>query len=321
MDGEERELLEKGLRHAAGNHTGDALDAALGELGWRDALAADARAAVSLLFELQGAANATSSALHDVVLAALDTARTPAAGVVLPPLGGWDAPGRVDGGELAVRGVGTDGLCRRPTAVVVAAATGEGHVAAIVETADLELRPVAGIDPSVGMVEVAAGRVGRRDREPAPPAAWPAALAAGQLALGHELVGAARQMLRLACDHARERIQFGRPIASFQAVSHALADARVAIDAAEAALHAAWDDGSPLTAALAKALAGRGARAARRHCQQVLAGIGFTTDHPLHRYVRRTLVLDSLLGDARSLTRWLGDDLLRTRRLPAILPL
>jgi alkylation response protein AidB-like acyl-CoA dehydrogenase len=86
-------------------------------------------------------------------------------------------------------------------------------------------------------------------------------------------------------------------------------------------LHAAWGDGSPLSAALAKALAGRGARAARRHCQQVLAGIGFTTEHPLHRYVRRTLVLDGLLGDARSLTRWLGDDLLRTRRLPAILPL
>jgi hypothetical protein len=320
MDGEERELFEKGLRHAAANHTGEALDAALGELGWRDALAANARAAVPLLFEVQGAANATSSALDDVVLAPLDPAPTPAVGVVLPPLGGWDAPGRVEGGELAVRGVGTAGLVHRPAAVVVAA-TGDGHVAATVETADLELRPVAGIDPSLGMVEVAAGGERRRDPALAPPAVWPAALAAGQLAIGHELVGAARQMLRLACDHARERTQFGRPIASFQAVSHRLADTRVAIDAAEAALHAAWDDGSPLTAALAKALAGRGARVARRHCQQVLAGIGFTTEHPLHRYVRRTLVLDGLLGDARSLTRWLGDDLLRTRRLPAILSL
>jgi hypothetical protein len=320
MDGEERELFEKALRHAAANRTGEALDAALGELGWRDALAADARTAVSLLFELQGAANATSSALDDVVLADLDAAPIPAAGVVLPPLGGCDAPGRVEGEGLAVRGVGTDWLRRRPAAVVVAA-TGEGHVAAIVETADLELRPIAGIDPSLGMVEVAAGRVRRREPAPAPPAAWPAALAAGQLALGHELVGAARQMLRLASDHARERIQFGRPIGSFQAVSHRLADTRVAIDAAEAALHAAWDDGSPLTAALAKALAGRGAAAARRHCQQVLAGVGFTTEHPLHRYLRRTLLLDALLGDARSLTRRLGDELLRTRRLPAILPL
>jgi alkylation response protein AidB-like acyl-CoA dehydrogenase len=320
MDGEERELFEKGLRHAAANHTGEALDAALGKLGWRDALSADARAAVSLLFELQGATNATSSGLDDVVLAALDAAPTPGAGIVLPSLGGWDAPGRLEGGELAVRGLGTAGLRRRPAAVVVAG-TGEGHVAAIVETADLELRPVAGIDPSLGMVEVEAGGVRHHDRAPAPSAAWPAALAAGQLAVGHELVGAARRMLCLACDHARERVQFGRPIASFQAVSHRLADTRVAIDAAEAALHAAWDDGSPLTVALAKALAGRGASAARRHCQQVLAGVGFTTEHPLHRYVRRTLVLDGMLGDPRSLTRWLGDDLLRTRRLPAILPL
>jgi len=278
MDGEERELFEKGLRHATANHTGEALDAAL------------------------------------------DTAPTTAVGVVLPPLGGWDAPGRVEGEDVAVGGVGTAGL-RRHTAAVVVAGTGEGHVAAIVETARLVLRPVGGIDPVLGIVEVAAGRVPRRDRAPAPPAAWPAALAAGQLAIGHELVGAARQMLRLARDHARERIQFGRPIASFQAVRHRLADTRVAIDAAEAALDAAWDDGSPLTAALAKAIAGTGARTARHHCQQVLAGIGFTTEHPLHRYVRRTLVLDGLLGDARSLTRRLGDDLLRSRRLPAILPL
>jgi alkylation response protein AidB-like acyl-CoA dehydrogenase len=58
-----------------------------------------------------------------------------------------------------------------------------------------------------------------------------------------------------------------------------------------------------------------------RHCQQVLAGIGFTTDHALHRYVRRVIVVDRLLGDARSLTRRLGDDLLGRRSLPSILPL
>ena len=60
---------------------------------------------------------------------------------------------------------------------------------------------------------------------------------------------------------------------------------------------------------------------AARHCQQVLAGIGFTTEHGFHRHLRRALVLDRLLGDTRSLTRQVGDDLLRTRRLPAILPL
>jgi alkylation response protein AidB-like acyl-CoA dehydrogenase len=53
----------------------------------------------------------------------------------------------------------------------------------------------------------------------------------------------------------------------------------------------------------------------------VLAGIGFTTEHPFHRYLRRVLVLDALLGDARTLTKKLGEELLNARRLPPPLPL
>ena len=146
-------------------------------------------------------------------------------------------------------------------------------------------------------------------------------MTAGQLALTHELIGASRAMLALARDHAVERIQFDQPIARFQAVRHRLADAFVAVESAATAVDAAWDDGSPLAAATAKAIAGRSARLVARHCQQVLAGIGFTTEHPLHRYVRRVLVLDSLFGDARSLTRAVGDELLRTRQLPPMLAL
>ena len=58
-----------------------------------------------------------------------------------------------------------------------------------------------------------------------------------------------------------------------------------------------------------------------RSCQQVLAGIGFTAEHPFHRYLRRVLVLDGLLGDTRSLTKALGEEMLRTRQLPPILRL
>jgi alkylation response protein AidB-like acyl-CoA dehydrogenase len=147
------------------------------------------------------------------------------------------------------------------------------------------------------------------------------AVAVAQLALGHELVGAARRMLELARVHALERIQFGRPISSFQAVRHRLADTLVAIEMADAALSGAWDDGSPTAAAMAKAVAGRGARTAARHCQQVLAGIGFTTEHPFHRYLRRVLVLDQLFGSARSLTKDLGESIVASRRLPDLLPL
>jgi alkylation response protein AidB-like acyl-CoA dehydrogenase len=72
---------------------------------------------------------------------------------------------------------------------------------------------------------------------------------------------------------------------------------------------------------MAKAVAGRSAHLVAKHCQQVLAGIGFTAEHPLHRYVRRVRLLDGLLGDARTLTRALGEELLRTRALPPLLPL
>ena len=128
-------------------------------------------------------------------------------------------------------------------------------------------------------------------------------------------------MLDLACEHARGRIQFDRPIASFQAVRHRLAETLVAVSMAEAMLDAAWLDPTGGLAAMAKAVAGRQARTAARHCQQVLAGIGFTVEHPFHRYVRRALVLDALLGTAASLTTSLGAELIDSRRLPPLLPL
>jgi alkylation response protein AidB-like acyl-CoA dehydrogenase len=198
---------------------------------------------------------------------------------------------------------------------------GEECVAAVVDTADLALRTVHGLDPRLGLVEVTGAPVPATWQSGPLPTAWSAAVAAGQRALGHELVGASRTMLGLAREHAIERVQFGRPIALFQAVRHRLAEAYVAIEAADAALTAAWDDGTPLTAAMAKAIAGRSARTVSRHCQQVLAGIGFTTEHDLHLFVRRVIVLDRLLGDARWLTRRLGEDLLAARSLPALLPL
>src|SRR4029453_17078913 len=142
-----------------------------------------------------------------------------------------------------------------------------------------------------------------------------------QRALAHELVGASRAMLALAREHALERIQFGRPIASFQAVRHRLAESLVAIEAADAALAGAWDERTPFAAGVTKALAGRGARTVARHSQQVPAGSGFPPDPPLHRNVGRVQVLARLLADARSLPRRLGDDLLARRSLPSVLPL
>lgn len=304
IEGDDRKLFTVSLQRATQRHTGVALDGVLDELGWPDALAEDARTAVSLLFELQGSANATSSALGRVLTHALGLDPSP---VLLPALGAWDPPGT----RLQVHGL-TLGRHDKTLCVVT------GTHAVEVDTITLTQRVVGGIDPSLGLVEVTGDVRGVRELGLVD---WPAAVALGQLALGHELVGAARRMLELAREHTLVRVQFGRPIAMFQAVRHRLAETLVAIEAAAAALDAAWLDRTPQAAAMAKATAGRSARVAARHCQQVLAGIGYTTEHPFHRYARRTLILEQLLGSTRNLTRALGHDILQRRELPAPLPL
>ncbi|OKH69739.1 acyl-CoA dehydrogenase [Mycobacterium sp. SWH-M5] len=125
-------------------------------------------------------------------------------------------------------------------------------------------------------------------------------------ALGWWLVGSARAMLALARQHALDRVQFGAPIATFQAVRHRLAETLVAIEGAEATLSQPNADNVDLTSLLAKAAAGKAALTAAKHCQQVLGGIGFTAEHELHTHVERVLVLDGLLGNARELTRKAG---------------
>ncbi len=133
-----------------------------------------------------------------------------------------------------------------------------------------------------------------------------AALAAGRQALGWWLVGTSRAMLALARQHALDRVQFGRHIGSFQAVRHRLAETLVAIEGAEATLHTASAEPDELASLLAKAAAGQAALTTARHCQQVLGGIGFTAEHQLHRHIKRSLILDGLLGSARELTREAG---------------
>lgn len=140
-------------------------------------------------------------------------------------------------------------------------------------------------------------------------------------------------MLALAREHALTRTQFGRPIGGFQAVRHRLAETLVALDGAEATLNAATDAADDPTvnaasdpsgefaALLAKAAAGKAALDAARHCQQVLAGIGFTAEHDFHHHLRRALVLDGLLGSTRDLTRQAGAHIRQQRQAPRLVNL
>jgi hypothetical protein len=320
MDAAERELFADAVRRATEGSSGPALDVALGEIGWADAFAADAPTAVGVLFEAQGAAGSTSSALDLVVTTSLGLP-DPGVASVLPALRSTEAPGSLRDGRLSVDGLTTASAARSPRVVVVAAMP--EVVAWTVAPAALDLRPVRGLDPPLGLVEVR-GEIDVAEAEPVATAGaldWAAAVASGQRALGHELLGTSRRMLELARTHALERVQFGRPIAAFQAVRHRLAESLVAIEGAAALLAVAWEEPTPATAAMAKGMAGRSARTVSRHAQQVLAGIGFTTEHALHRSVRRTLVLDQLLGAGSVLTRRTGADLLAQGVLPASVPL
>jgi alkylation response protein AidB-like acyl-CoA dehydrogenase len=144
------------------------------------------------------------------------------------------------------------------------------------------------------------------------------ARAAAHRALAHDLTGAAQQMLDLAVAHACERVQFGRAIGSFQAVQHRLADTYVSVAGARVALEEAWTAPGSTTALLAKLWAGRAARTAARQSLQVLGGLGFTWEHPMHRYLRRVHVLDGLLGSSQQLARELGAEIRAAGDVPTL---
>jgi hypothetical protein len=165
-----------------------------------------------------------------------------------------------------------------------------------------------GLDPDLPLTRVPEGA--------------PVPLAAARVAAGWWLLGTGRRMLALARTHVVERTQFGRPLASFQAVRHRLAEAHVAVEGAQATLEAATEPGAgEMSALLAKAAAGQAALATARHTQQVLGGMGFTAEHEFHHHLRRALTLDGLLGSARELTREAGALLREEGRAPRLVQL
>jgi len=322
MDASERALLAGTVRDALGGAARkDAADtdAVLTDVGWLDMLVAEPRDALDIVFRSLGAANAAATALDDVVLHALDMEPKSDLAVVFPQFGSWDVPATVDGTRIRARGLAT---ARAPSAadLVVVGAAGADVVAAVVPIRAAGVTPIAGIDPDAGLntvaIEADASRVAAIDG-----GAWDAAVADARRALGYEIAGAARAMLDLARTHALDRVQFGRPVARFQAVRHRLAEALVAIESLDATLNAAADAPGTETAALAKIVAGRTARTVGTHCQQVLAGVGFTTEHPFHRYLKRTMLLDGLFGAADDIAVAVGRTLLATKSVPTLVEL
>jgi hypothetical protein len=197
------------------------------------------------------------------------------------------------GGGIAV---GDSALVALAPGATVAGVLGDGW-AAVVDVAGAV--PVAGLEPGQGLARVS---IPEADRGPVPADLrrhW-------ELGVAAELYGAAQRALELSVAYAREREQFGRPIASFQAVSHTLARMAVDLEALDAAIGrlAARDD-----ARLAAVLRHAGPAAARRVLEgaiQVHGGMGFTWELGLHLHYRRVLDLQAQLGgSAEEVGAWL----------------
>jgi alkylation response protein AidB-like acyl-CoA dehydrogenase len=119
------------------------------------------------------------------------------------------------------------------------------------------------------------------------------ALAAGAAMLASEQLGTAQRCLDMTVGYVKERRQFARPVGSFQALKHRLADVWVQLTQARAAARyaaACLADGNPdapVAVALAKAACGDAAVHAAQECVQMHGGIGFTWEHPAHLLLKR----------------------------------
>lgn len=116
------------------------------------------------------------------------------------------------------------------------------------------------------------------------------------------MCGGAQAVVELSVSYAKERVQFGRPIGSFQAIQHMCADMALASDGARfATYYAAWrlSEGLPLdgAASVAKAWASDAYRRITAQGQQVHGAIGFTYDHDMQLYFRRAKAMEVAFGD------------------------
>ena len=193
--------------------------------------------------------------------------------------------------------------------LLVAASGPDGPVLVAAEAADARITARGTLDPTRPpareRLDGAEGRVVACGADAA--RAIRHAYAVAGVLLAAEQVGVARRLLDLTVTYAGERLQFGRPIGSFQAVKHRCADMLVALEHARStAYHAAWAvqdpslDDPELAVAIAQATCSPACYRIAADAIQVHGGIGFTWEHPAHLYYKRAVADAALLGGAEA---------------------
>ncbi|HEX4830456.1 MAG TPA: acyl-CoA dehydrogenase family protein [Trebonia sp.] len=203
-----------------------------------------------------------------------------------------------------------------------------GTIASVADAlaADVLLVPAEGVPNALYLVDAAAPGVHRApvtsldmtrqlcdlsfDGAPARPlvtgaaafAAVEAGLVAGAVIIAAEQLGVAQRALDMTVAYVKERRQFARPVGSFQALKHRLADLWATIAQARAAARyaaaclAAGDPDTAVAVALAKSACCDAAVAAAQECVQLHGGIGFTWEHPAHLYLKRAKAASVAFG-------------------------
>jgi alkylation response protein AidB-like acyl-CoA dehydrogenase len=214
---------------------------------------------------------------------------------VRSPHGGW----RLDGEKSYV----VDGCVADVLVVAARSSDGDGEVGLYLVGADapgLDRAPLPTVDQTRRQARVTLAATPARPLD----GTVPTAMALSAVALAAEQVGGAERALELAVDHARHRVQFGRPIGSFQAVKHVCAEMLLDLETARgAAFYAALaasrgDSGElPVAAAVAKSCCSEAYVRVATDSLHVHGGLGFTWDHDAHLYFKRARSSRLLFGD------------------------
>ena len=189
-----------------------------------------------------------------------------------------------------------------------------GDIADVVVAADggrlirwtrFSAQPVATMDPTRRLAQV-------RPEETEAIGADPGIADTAAILLAAEQIGAAERCQELTVEYTKSRVQFGRPVGSFQALKHRMADLYVTVAAARAVVSDACDDPTPTNAATARLAATEALCAVAAEGIQLHGGIAITWEHDMHLYFKRAHGSAQLLGAPRELLRQLESEVLQT---------
>jgi alkylation response protein AidB-like acyl-CoA dehydrogenase len=271
----------------------------------------------SVVLAGQAILNAGDEAHRKELLPGIASGETIATLAFTEPNGRWDAAGitmeaRPDGDGVRLEGTKMFVLDGHVADLIVTVARrpgtegtdGLGFYAVRADAEGLTRTPLTTMDQTRKQAKLEFAGVAA---EPIGDGAWPAlskTLDQAAIALCNEMVGGAQFVLEEAVQYAKDRVQFGRPIGSFQAIKHKCADMLLEVESAKsAAYYGSWvaaedNDELPVVAPLAKAYCSEAYFHAAAENIQIHGGIGFTWEHNAHLYFKRAKSSEILLGDA-----------------------